>query len=117
MGHAITGGRFFNIDVEPIRDDGQGDQFAAVVKFKGSTLSETQLSDELKNLVDDLWDWQVTKVTELEFTVRFPSRATLKMSTGSGKVVPTPEQDRRGDSGGILGPPSRGRRSRRLWCG
>jgi hypothetical protein len=57
MGHAITGGRFFNIDVEPIRDDGQGDQFTAVVKFKGTPLSELQLSDELKNLVDDLWDW------------------------------------------------------------
>jgi hypothetical protein len=86
MGHAITGGGFFNIDVEPIRDDGQGDQFAAVVKFKGTPLSELQLSDELKNLVDDLWDWQVTKVSDSEFTVRFPSRATLKMSTGSGKL-------------------------------
>ncbi|KAK1646860.1 hypothetical protein QYE76_064665 [Lolium multiflorum] len=86
MGHAISGGGFFNIDVEPIRDEGQGDQFAAVVKFKGAPLSDSQLSDELKNLVDDLWDWQVTKVTESEFTVKFPSRATLKMSTGSGKL-------------------------------
>nr|XP_051212111.1 uncharacterized protein LOC127329677 [Lolium perenne] len=86
MGHTISGGGFFNIDVEPIRDEGQGGQFAAVIKFRGAPLSESQLSDELKNLVDDLWDWQVSKITDSEFTVHFPSRATLKMSTGSGKL-------------------------------
>jgi hypothetical protein len=87
MGFAITGGVFYNIEVEPIRDEEKGDQFVAVIKFDNQKpLSAMQVSDELKNLVDDLWDWQVTKVSESEFMGRFPSRATLKMSTGSGKL-------------------------------
>nr|XP_051211535.1 uncharacterized protein LOC127329029 [Lolium perenne] len=87
MGFAITGGGFYNIEVEPIRDEEKSDQFMAVIKFdKQQPLSAIQLSDELKNLVDDLWDWQVAKVSKSEFTVCFPSRATLKISTGSGKL-------------------------------
>jgi hypothetical protein len=77
-GFAITCGGFYNIEVEPIRDEEKGDQFVAVIKFdRQQPLSVIQLSDELKNLVDDLWDWQVTKVSESEFTVCFPSWATL----------------------------------------
>ncbi|KAK1662741.1 hypothetical protein QYE76_050900 [Lolium multiflorum] len=87
MGFAITGGGFYNIEVEQIREEEMGDQFVTVIKFDNQKpLSALQVSDELKNLVDDLWDWQVTKVSESEFTVRFPSRATLKMGTGSGKL-------------------------------
>jgi hypothetical protein len=45
-----------------------------------------QLSDELKSLLDDPWDWQVTRVSDTEFCVRFPSRETLRMSTRHGKI-------------------------------
>jgi hypothetical protein len=87
MGHAITGGGFYNIEVEPLRG-GQtpGEVFAAIISFKGKPLSEEQLSDELKHLVDELWDWQVRKLSEVEFSVAFPSRETLRLSTGSGKL-------------------------------
>jgi hypothetical protein len=33
-----------------------------------------------------MWDWQVAKVSESEFSVRFSSWETLRMSTCSGKL-------------------------------
>jgi hypothetical protein len=33
MGFAITGGGFYNIELEPIRDEEKGDQFVAVITF------------------------------------------------------------------------------------
>jgi hypothetical protein len=36
--------------------------------------------------MDDSWDWQVAKVSESEFSVRFSSRETLRMSTRSGRI-------------------------------
>jgi hypothetical protein len=86
MGHAISGRGFYNMDVELLADRPRVDQFAAVVKFKSSPLSEKQLSDELKELVDKLWDWQVMRASESEFSVRFPSKETLRMSTRSGRL-------------------------------
>jgi hypothetical protein len=58
MGHAIAGGGFYNIDIEPLRGGrGNGEVFVAIIKFSSAPLSEEQLSDELKHLVDELWDW------------------------------------------------------------
>jgi hypothetical protein len=85
-GHAIAGGGFFNIEVEPLQPREAGEVFAAIVHFKANALSESELSNELKHLVDDQWDWQVLKVTDSEFSVCFPSRETLRMSTRSGKI-------------------------------
>jgi hypothetical protein len=33
MGHAITGGGFFNIDVEPLQQKSKEGQFAAITRF------------------------------------------------------------------------------------
>jgi hypothetical protein len=77
MGHTITGGGFYNIEVDPIKKHGSGEVFAAIIKFPDCVLTAEQLSGELKNLVDDLWDSQVNKLTETEFSVAFRSRATL----------------------------------------
>ncbi|KAK1692786.1 hypothetical protein QYE76_009483 [Lolium multiflorum] len=87
MGHAISGGGFYNIDVEPMRGgQGNGDVFAAIIKFDLAPLSENQLSNELKHLVDELWDWQVQRLSDSEFSVVFPTRQTLRLSTESGKL-------------------------------
>ncbi|KAK1698174.1 hypothetical protein QYE76_014871 [Lolium multiflorum] len=87
MGHAISGGGFYNIDVEPLRgSQTPGEVFAAIISFKGKPLSEEILFDELKHHVDELWDWQVRKLSEVEFSVVFPSRETLRLSMGSGKL-------------------------------
>jgi hypothetical protein len=87
MGHAISGGGFYNIDVEPMRGGlGNGEVFAAIIKFDSAPLSESQLSDELKHLVDELWDWQVQRLSDTEFSVVFPTRQTLRLITGSGKL-------------------------------
>ncbi|KAK1666621.1 hypothetical protein QYE76_054780 [Lolium multiflorum] len=96
MGHAITGGGFYNIDVEPL-GPGQGgarESFAAVIKFKDEPLPEDKLTEELKLLVDDLWDWQVARQSASEFTVVFPSRATLRLAIASGKLfLPLSEKE------------------------
>jgi hypothetical protein len=85
-GGAIARGGFFNIEVEPLLPQVIGDVFAAVVQLQSKLLSESQLLDELKHLVDEAWDWQVAKVSETEFSVRFPSRETLRMSTRNGRI-------------------------------
>nr|XP_051212452.1 uncharacterized protein LOC127330203 [Lolium perenne] len=44
MGHAITGGGFFNIDVEPLRaSQGASEVFTAVIKFDKDPLTEESL--------------------------------------------------------------------------
>jgi hypothetical protein len=86
MDHAFSGGGFYNIDIEPIADSPREDRFATVIKFKSTPLTEAQLTDELKDLVDELWDWQVAKASETEFSIRFPSKETLRMSTRSGRL-------------------------------
>jgi hypothetical protein len=87
MGHAISGCGFYNIDVEQLRGGlGNGDVFAVIIKFNSALLSEEQLFDELKLLVDELWDWQVWKISDLEFSVDFPTRQTMELSTGTGKL-------------------------------
>jgi hypothetical protein len=95
MGHAISGGGFFNIDVEPLQGKGSlGEVSAAVIRFDSSPLSEVQLSDELKHLVDEMWDWQVCRLSDSEFSVVFPSRETMRLSTGSGKLhLPLSKKD------------------------
>jgi hypothetical protein len=86
MGHAITGGGFYNIEVEPLKGTSQEEVFEAVIHFDVAPLSALQLAEELKNLLDGSWDWRVAKVSEKEFSVRFPSRETLRMSTRRGKI-------------------------------
>ncbi|KAK1698198.1 hypothetical protein QYE76_014895 [Lolium multiflorum] len=78
MGHAFTGGGFYNIEVEPLEGPSQEESFEAVIHF--------DVAEELKNLLDGSWDWRVAKVSEKEFSVRFPSRETLRMSTQRGKI-------------------------------
>jgi hypothetical protein len=77
---------FFNIDVEPFQPWENGEVFAAVIRFMSAPLSDIQVSNELKHLVDEAWDWQAVKISESEFSVRFPSRETLRMSTRSGNI-------------------------------
>ncbi|KAK1679257.1 hypothetical protein QYE76_040105 [Lolium multiflorum] len=68
MGHAITGGGFYNIEVEPLEGSNQEEVFEAVIHFDVAPLSALQLAEELKNLLDGSWDWRVAKVSEKEFS-------------------------------------------------
>ncbi|KAK1641705.1 hypothetical protein QYE76_059510 [Lolium multiflorum] len=52
MGHAITGGGFYNIEVEPLEGSGQEETFEVVIHFEVAPLSALQLAEELKNLLD-----------------------------------------------------------------
>jgi hypothetical protein len=65
MGHAINGGGFFNIDVEPLgASQNPGEVLSAIIKFKDAPLSKELLAEEMKKLVDETWDWQVCKLSE-----------------------------------------------------
>jgi hypothetical protein len=87
MGHAISRGGFFNIEVEPMRSSPRpGEVFAAIIQFKESPLTEAQLADELKHVFDDLWNWQVRKLTASEFAVVFPFKETLRLCARSGNL-------------------------------
>jgi hypothetical protein len=49
MGHAINGGGFFNIDVEPLgASQNPGEVLAAIIRFKDDPLTKEQLADEMK---------------------------------------------------------------------
>jgi hypothetical protein len=86
--------RVFNINVEPMQDISKAEVFAAVIQFNGKSLSEEQLASELKHLMDDMWDWQVRRLSETEFGVSFPSRETLRMTTRSGRLfLPLSQSD------------------------
>ncbi|KAK1604354.1 hypothetical protein QYE76_028027 [Lolium multiflorum] len=71
---------------QPARWEVEGEQFEAVIHFTTAPLTVEQLSDELKSLLDDLWDWQVARVSDTEYCMRFPSRGTLRMSMRRGKI-------------------------------
>jgi hypothetical protein len=45
---------------------------------------------ELKDLVDETWDWQVRKLNETDFSVVLPSKESLRMAIrGGGPTLPT----------------------------
>jgi hypothetical protein len=87
MGRAIMVGGFFAMEVDPLPVQQEWSSLTAIIRFKSSPpLSVAQLSDELKELVDDQWDWLACKLSESEFLVVFPSQATLRMGTRSGRL-------------------------------
>jgi hypothetical protein len=63
LGTCVCRGSFFNIEVEPLHtSQGTREVFTAIIKFNTAPLTEEKLSDDLKHLVDELWDWQVKKM-------------------------------------------------------
>jgi hypothetical protein len=67
-------------------DPRPGEVFVAIIKFNDSPVTEAKLADELKHLIDELWNWRVRKLMASEFAVVFPSKETLRMGTRSGKM-------------------------------
>ncbi|KAF7102503.1 hypothetical protein CFC21_103629 [Triticum aestivum] len=88
MGHAIPGEGFFCLQFEEEDDEDSGvlGGNAAIISADPGTLSQQILEDELRNLVEGAWDWQVVQISEAEFTVVFPSLDMLWMATRSGKL-------------------------------
>ncbi|KAK1693140.1 hypothetical protein QYE76_009837 [Lolium multiflorum] len=80
---------FFCCDV-PEEEMHQPVANAATVIIEGRSLSEEELDGELKDLVDETWDWQVRKINDTDFAVVFPSKESLRMAIrGGGPTLPT----------------------------
>ncbi|KAK1669488.1 hypothetical protein QYE76_057647 [Lolium multiflorum] len=63
---------------------------AATVIIEDKNQSEEEVDAELKDLVDETWDWQVRKLNETDFLVVFPSKESLRMAIrGGGPTLPT----------------------------
>ncbi|KAK1683040.1 hypothetical protein QYE76_043888 [Lolium multiflorum] len=51
---------------------------SALIILEKEGLNEEQLEDELKDLVDDNWAWQVCKLNGTDYSVIFPSKESLQ---------------------------------------
>jgi hypothetical protein len=60
---------------------------AALIILENGSLSEEQLEEELKDLVDETWTWQVCKINESDFSVVFPSKESLRMAIRGGGIT------------------------------
>jgi hypothetical protein len=60
-----------------------------VILEKGS-LSAEQMEAELKDLVDEDWEWHVQKINDSDFAMFFPSKESLRMAIrGGGLTLPS----------------------------
>jgi hypothetical protein len=63
---------------------------AALVILENGSLSVEQMEEELKDLVDEDWDWHVQKLNESDFAMFFPSKESLRMAIrGGGLTLPS----------------------------
>jgi hypothetical protein len=63
---------------------------AAMVILEEGDLSAEQLEDELKDLVEEDWEWRVRKINQTDFAMFFPSKESLRMAIrGGGLTLPT----------------------------
>jgi hypothetical protein len=63
---------------------------AALVILEGGDLSAEHMEEELKDLVDEEWEWHVQKISRSYFAMFFPSKESLRMAIrGGGLTLPT----------------------------
>ncbi|KAK1692879.1 hypothetical protein QYE76_009576 [Lolium multiflorum] len=63
---------------------------SATVILDGGRLSEEEVEDEFKDLVDENWNWQVRQLSASDFAVVFPSKESLRIAIrGGGLTLPT----------------------------
>jgi hypothetical protein len=57
---------------------------AARISLEMGSLSAEQLEDELKDLVDEGWAWNVQQLNDTDFAAVFPSKESLRMAIRGG---------------------------------
>ncbi|KAK1602998.1 hypothetical protein QYE76_048210 [Lolium multiflorum] len=63
---------------------------SATVIIEQGNLSEEEVEDEFKDLVDENWDWQVRRLSPSDFAVVFPSKESLRIAIrGGGLTLPS----------------------------
>ena len=88
VGYGVEGRGFFHVSIPEDLMKKPMANTAKICVEKGNFSTE-ELMEELRELVDDNWDWQVRKLSTTDFMVVFPSSELLRMaSRGGGLVLP-----------------------------
>ncbi|KQJ90938.2 hypothetical protein BRADI_4g34877v3 [Brachypodium distachyon] len=77
---------FYHLELAASGDDEKASN-SALVSIQTTQISSQLLEDELKNLFEEEWDWQVKQLSVLEFAVVFPSKESLRFACKSGRLV------------------------------
>jgi hypothetical protein len=80
-GYAVDGIGFHCLEVEEammVADVAPAENEATVIAADNRMSSEL-LSQDLKALVEDNWDWQVWRMSDTDFAVVFPTKASLNL--------------------------------------
>lgn len=86
MGFAIPEQGFYCINIPTAK--AQSTKAVAIIKLEEGQASEKDVEEELRNLIDKKWDWQVRMINEGEFVACFPDKTTLDtFSRLSGLVL------------------------------
>jgi hypothetical protein len=74
FGFAIPEQGFYNIKIP---GEGASAKASSIIQVLQGEANEKKIAEELKNLINNKWDWQVKQVEDKEFTVIFPDKGTL----------------------------------------
>ena len=83
VGYGVEGRGFFHVSIPEDLMKKPMANTAKIFVEKGNFSAE-ELMEELRELVDDNWDWQVRKLSTTDFMVVFPSRELLRMASRGG---------------------------------
>ncbi|KQJ87457.1 hypothetical protein BRADI_4g11253v3 [Brachypodium distachyon] len=86
LGFGIPGQGFYHLKLATSGDDEKASN-SVLVSVQTTQISSQLLEDELKNLFEEEWDWQVKQLSDLEFIVVFPSKESLRFACKSGRLV------------------------------
>jgi hypothetical protein len=84
FGFAVPDQGFYSIIVSGEHDQQKA---ACIIQVLQGEASECKLEEELKNLINEQWDWQVRKVENKEYTTIFPDKVSLETFSKISEIL------------------------------
>ena len=75
-GFIVLGQGFYSLNI-PAVEEQKSLEHVGLLQIVSGEASVAKIEDELKNLVDDKWEWKVRKISDSEYVVVFPSKDIL----------------------------------------
>ena len=85
FGYAVDDLGFFQMDLPETQ--AAPPMSALISVLDGKTASPAMISDELRHLFNPDWDWEVTPISNREFTAVFPDPVSLRYGTHSATLT------------------------------
>ena len=85
FGYALDDLGFFQMDLPEAR--ATPPMTALISVLDGRTASPAIISEELRHLFNPDWDWEVSPISDREFTVSFPDPVSLRYGTHSARLT------------------------------